>query len=285
LRFEDRSPGRGDPWVHPARTEVHANSPVTLASRSVRNRPVLGDAPLADTPTSVPGGCQVSGFYPVHPVPLAEPEPAKAPAVSARHPRRSANEPPKFRGCISNSRPASALELKRRPFRCQRASTAEAAIRARLARRSGRSRSGSGADGPKARGAGKGRRCGNHSRSRRPPWAQPDRPKAAWSSRGCLACRRRRRLDPKIWLPDANRPLGPGSPGTVCVREPVSRFAAPDGPAQTVLPRKGLQRAATVCRLNLPRLPSNIRRCRRRSRQATAPLYLTAPSGPARLFR
>lgn len=97
--------------------ETSATPTLTLASRSAWNRLVVGDAPLADTSSPAPGGCRISGFYPFHPVALTEPEPA-----GGCHPLlpvirfRFASEPSLVPGYVSNSRPASALELKRRLF-------------------------------------------------------------------------------------------------------------------------------------------------------------------------
>lgn len=60
----------------------------------------------------------MSGFYTAHPVTLTKPEPTGGcqPLLPV-HPFQFANEPSLASGYVSNSRPASALELKRRLFR------------------------------------------------------------------------------------------------------------------------------------------------------------------------
>lgn len=103
------------PRANPAMTEAAAKLPSTLTSCSAWNRLVVGDAPLADTSSPAPGGCRASGFYTFHPVTLTEPEPTggRQPLLPA-FPFRFASEPSLVSGYVSNSRPASALELKRR---------------------------------------------------------------------------------------------------------------------------------------------------------------------------
>lgn len=47
-------------------------------------------------------------------------------------------------------------------------------------------------------------------------------------------------------------PARHGPPEVICVVETVTRFAAPNNPAQTVLPRKGVPKNHTAYRLTLP---------------------------------
>ena len=221
--------------------EASATPTLAFASCSAWNRLVVGDAPLADTSSPAPGGCWISGFYPFHPVALTEPEPTGGcqPLLPV-FPVRFASEPSPFPGYVPNSRPASALELKRRPFPDLPVSSAEAATPACHVHPSGRSFPGGGAVDPKVSAARKSRRCGDlpPAPSGPPGTAMTSR---RWPrlSRGCLACRSHQRQCPKTRLPGTNHPLGTGSPEAVYVCGTVTRPVAPNGPAQTVLPRTG----------------------------------------------
>jgi hypothetical protein len=183
----------------------------------------------------------MSGFDTIHPVAHRRARAQhRVSFASARCPVRSASAPSPVPGYVPNSRPASALELKRRPFPDRLMPAAEAATSARHGHPSSRSCRGGSADGPKTAAARKSRRCGDL------PPAPSDPPRTAMPARrqsqlsgGCRTCHSRQRLRPKTWLPVANRAVGAGSPGVVCVVDAVSRFAAPNDPAQTVLPRQG----------------------------------------------
>ena len=220
---------------------------------------VVGDAPLADTSSPAPGGCRMSGFYTFHPVTLTEPEPTggRQPLLPG-FPFRSASEPSLVSGYVSNSRPASALELKRR-------------LSLRLADIDRRS---------------------DNTCLPCPPF-QPKLSK--WPRRRPEGLRRQeelpmRRLTSRFQLPSVNRldrpkvaiavprmprlplmsapmsedtaaghepPARHGLPEAVCVDETVTRLAAPDDPAQTALPRKGVPKNHTAYRLTLPGQLSN----------------------------
>jgi hypothetical protein len=167
------------------------HQPSTLASRSAWNRLVVGDAPLADTSSPAPGGCRMSGFYPIHPVALTEPEPAGGchPLLPV-FPFRFASEPSLVSGYVSNSRPASALELKRRLSLDLLTPSAEAATPACHVRPSSRSFRGGCAVDPKVSAARKSRRCSDlpPAPSGPPGTAMTSR---RWPrlSRGCQTCR------------------------------------------------------------------------------------------------
>ena len=167
------------------------HQPSTLTSCSVWNRLVVGDAPLADTSSPAPGSCRMFGFYPVHPVALTEPEPTggRQPLLPV-FPFRSASEPSLVSGYVSNSRPASALELKRRPFPDLPASSTGVAMPASHVHPSGRSYLGGGAVDPKVSAARKSRQCGDLPPASSGPSANRHvLPKVTTAARGCLACR------------------------------------------------------------------------------------------------
>lgn len=201
----------------------------------------------------------MSGFYTFHPVTLTEPEPTggRQPLLPG-FPFRSASEPSLVSGYVSNSRPASALELKRR-------------LSLRLADID--------------------RRSDNTCLPCPPFQPKPSR----WLRRRPEGLRRQeeppmRRLTSRFQLPSVNRldrpkvviavprmprlplmsapmsedtaaghepPARHGLPEAVCVDETVTRLAAPDAPAQTALPRKGVPKNHTAYRLTLPGQLSN----------------------------
>jgi len=180
------------------------------------------------------------GFYPAQPVTHSELEPAenRPPLLPVPSAGPQANRR-RLRGYVSNSRPASALELKRRPFPACYAA-AEAAASAGHCHPSGRGLAGGSAVDPKVDSARKSRQCGDlPSTSSGPPRIARDPPKG-------LPAVPRQPNQPFASAPMSedmaagyDGPLGAGSPEAVCVDEAVSRLAAPNGPAQTVLPRRG----------------------------------------------
>ena len=213
--------------------ETSATPTLTLASCSAWNRLVVGDAPLADTSSPAPGGCWISGFYSIHPVALTEPEPAGGchPLLPI-FPFRFASEPSLVPGYVSNSRPASALELKRRLFPRP----------ACILRRSGDTCLPCPPFQPKLSGWWRRRPEGLRrqeeppmrrltSRSQRPSGNRHDRPKVATAAPRMPSLPSASAPCPKTRQPGTNRPLGTGSPEAVYVCRAVTRPVAPNGPA------------------------------------------------------
>lgn len=174
-----------------------------------------GDAPLADTSTQVSGGYWLSGFYPAHPVFRTEPEPAGGcpPLLPLPGAGSQANRFP-FRGYVSNSRPASALELKRRPFPACCAAT-EAAAPASLCQRSGRSHPADDTIDPKVGGAGKGRQCGDFPPAPAALRWLPEPPKGAPAAARLPSLPFAPAPQSEDMAAGHQRPLGAGSPEAV----------------------------------------------------------------------
>jgi hypothetical protein len=196
----------------------------------------------------------MSGFYPVHPVALTEP-PACGwlSSASTVHRLRSASEPLLVSGCVSNSRPASALELKRRLSLGPHLSTTEVATPACPFHPSRRSCPDGRAFDPRVSAAWESRRCGDHPpASSGPPGTAATSRRLLRPSRGCRTChshqRQIRRSGCRVRTARSARARRRSSASS-------KRFPAslrPTTRRRRSFRGKGLRRAYTVHQLALP---------------------------------